>query len=497
MIKNASKLFTLTDVVVSSDRQRKEIDLGELVLLAQSITKHGLLQNIGVTPEGALIFGARRYTAFCLLNALASGVETEWTAKLKDKDHQELKEAAKLNPLYDNWTKIPSRLVDIPSGLYSSVLEFLENASRIDLPWQERAAAVATIHKQALADALQRREAWRDGDTAKLIGCSRELVSQLLQPTRKLAAITDPQVRERAKVAIKESKSAISASNAVEMIADRHGVSTKPTLGGLLGVNGKQLATPTPAPTKEAPHTSAHSPAIVCADFNEWAAEYSGPKFNFLHCDFPYGVEFNESAGQGTSAATRSVGEYDDGEGVYWALLDTLLNSRDKLLEPSAHIMLWLSVGNSKLYKKPMIDLTKQRIMAAWPDADISSVFLIWCMSDNSGLLPDPKRAPRRTYEIALQITLGDRLLAAAKAASFIYPRNSDAKIHRSQKHLPVLTHFLSMFCDSSTRMLDPTCGSGLAVLAAHMLRAQTVLGLELDPEMAASAQRHFDGAVK
>jgi hypothetical protein len=29
---------------------------------------------------------------------------------------------------------------------------------------------------------------------------------------------------------------------------------------------------------------------IQIADFNTWAPAYTGPKFNVIHCDFPYGI---------------------------------------------------------------------------------------------------------------------------------------------------------------------------------------------------------------
>jgi predicted RNA methylase len=55
----------------------------------------------------------------------------------------------------------------------------------------------------------------------------------------------------------------------------------------------------------------------------------------------------------------------------------------------------------------------------------------------------------------------------------------------------------MSMFVDTSTRMLDPTCGSATSVLTAHMLKAESVLGLELDSEMRDLAVKYFDGATK
>lgn len=498
MIESRIRLIPLSDIIFPESRQRSEISYEKVLEYATSIAQHGLLQDVGLNADDAqLVWGGHRFTAFSLLRDVAANLETPLTANYKSEELDALRSLlTSAKKTYENWSKIPAKYIQGASQLLLSVLELSENVNRHDLSWQEKAAAVVTIHKQAVADAQSRREAWVDIDTARLIGCSRELVSQLLQPTRKLAAISDPKVRERAEAAVKESKSAISASNSIEAIAERHGVSTKPSLGNILGLKGQAKPAKPVVPIAD-PGLSLGQRSILCANFHEWAASYDGPKFNFIHCDFPYGVDFNKAEGMSTSAATRDVGSYDDGEEVYWVLLDTLLSNRDKLLESSAHIMFWLSVGMSKTYQAPMLEETKRAIQAGWPDAHISSVPLIWHCSDNSGLMPDPKREPRRTYEWALKITLGDRPLAQARAASFAYPRNTDAKLHRSQKHRQVLEHFMGMFVDTSTRMLDPTCGSGTSVLTAHMLKAQSVLGLELDPEMRELAVKHFDEVTK
>lgn len=495
MIESRIRLIPLADIIFPESRQRSEISYEKVLEYATSIAQHGLLQDVGLNADDSqLVWGGHRFTAFSLLHDVAAALETPLMANYKAEEIDALRVIiVSAKKTYEGWTKIPAKYIQGASPLLLSVLELSENVNRLDLSWQEKAAAVATIHKQAVADAALRREAWVDIDTARLIGCSRELVYQLLFPARKIAVISDPKIRERAEAAVKESKTAISAANAVEAIAERHGVSTKPQLTGMLKLKGNEHQAPKPKTPIVAPGLSLGQRSILCANFHEWAATYDGLKFNFVHCDFPYGVEFNKAVGQSTSAATRDVGEYDDGEEVYWALLDTLLSNRDRLLDSSAHIMFWLSVGMSKSHLKPMLDVTKQAIIASWPDAHISSVPLIWHCSDNSGLMPDPKREPRRTYEWALKITLGDRPLATAKAASFAYPRNSDSKLHRSQKHLSVLTHFLSMFCDSSTRMLDPTAGSATSIIAAHMLGAQVALGLESDKDMVALAQKHFD----
>ena len=48
------------------------------------------------------------------------------------------------------------------------------------------------------------------------------------------------------------------------------------------------------------------------------------------------------------------------------------------------------------------------------------------------------------------------------------------------------------MFVDESTRLLDPTCGSGNAVRIAEDMGAQSVLGLEIDPDFCQLAQKAY-----
>ena len=47
----------------------------------------------------------------------------------------------------------------------------------------------------------------------------------------------------------------------------------------------------------------------------------------------------------------------------------------------------------------------------------------------------------------------------------------------------------MSAFCDGNTRLLDPTCGSGTAIMASLGYGVEQALGLEIDPEITAKAQ--------
>jgi hypothetical protein len=94
---------------------------------------------------------------------------------------------------------------------------------------------------------------------------------------------------------------------------------------------------------------------------------------------------------------------------------------------------------------------------------------------------------PRRTYDTALLCVRGNRPLAKPGMNSYAAPTAGN-KIHPSQKPEPMLRFFLQMLVDETTTMLDPTCGSGAALRAAEDLGAKSVLGLELDPNYASSA---------
>jgi DNA modification methylase len=111
---------------------------------------------------------------------------------------------------------------------------------------------------------------------------------------------------------------------------------------------------------------------------------------------------------------------------------------------------------------------------------------LIWYRSDNSGILPDPNRGPRRVYETAFFGHRGDRKIV--RAVSNACATASEKSDHMSIKPFDMLTHFFRMIVDEHTMLLDPTCGSGSAIRAAKALKAKLTLGLEINDEFARRA---------
>jgi DNA modification methylase len=137
----------------------------------------------------------------------------------------------------------------------------------------------------------------------------------------------------------------------------------------------------------------------------------------------------------------------------------------------SAHLMFWFSMD---YYHETKVRLESM----GWV---VNPFPLIWHKSDNSGILPDPKRGPRRIYETAFLCSRGDRFIIQAVANTFSAPNLKS--IHMSEKNRDMLAHFFRMFVDGSTIMLDPTAGSGNAVVVAEKMGAPHRVGLERDEE--------------
>ncbi len=219
---------------------------------------------------------------------------------------------------------------------------------------------------------------------------------------------------------------------------------------------------------------------LLHMDYRVWASGYSGVAFNFIHCDFPYGVGADKHA----QGAAKKMGSYTDTEEEYWELINTLVEYSHNFIADSAHLMFWFSMDYYH-------DTKTALEIGGWR---VNPFPLIWHKSDNAGILPDPKRGPRRTYETAFIAAKGDRNIVQAVANSFASPTTK--LIHMSEKPVPVLTHFMRMFVDEYTIMLDPTCGSANAVRVASKGGAASVLGLEKDQTFYELAKEHFNDPI-
>lgn len=415
MLSNLVKRIPIASIQVSrEDRQRREIDVSDIL---ESVKRRGVLCPICVTKSGRLIFGERRLTA-----ARAAG-HTEILARIAPDD---------LAPL------------DL------QLLELEENIMRQDLPWQDKARAMLRMYNL-------RKDEVKDlsyQNFADSIGYNVQYVYKLIGAAEEM---------EKGNTRVAEAPSYQKAVNVITRQRERDENNVLASIIDTLGGG-------------EAPPVEQEAEPLLCESFHTWAPLYTGPKFNLVHCDFPFGVGLDTSdqlqAG-GTAHAT-----YEDTPDIYWSLLDTLATHQERFISHSAHMIFWFAM---EYYTE-----TKTFFSQRMPDWTFDNYPLVWHKTDNKGIAPDVERRPRRIYETAFFGWRGSRKLVKLGSNAYGAPKENSA--HPSTKPEPVLRHFLSMVVDPYSRVLDPTCGSGSAIRAAESLGAAGVLGLELDPTFHADA---------
>lgn len=453
MLNNEFTRIAIDSIVINPDRQRKKI--ANVAELAASIARIGLIHPIVITPAGELVAGERRLTAVRELG----------------------------------WTHIPAQYTTEIDVEEMEIIELEENAKREDLPWRDRIAAIARFHTLR----LRGDSTWTISLTGADLSMSASAVSQAVRLQRyideghELICAADTftvarNIMERLEQRASESESAdIEAAVSAAFGAPPPRVvspADKPTEATIAPV-AKQSATPAASEgeaQREAP--------FLHADFTEWAQlPLAGDKINFLHCDFPYGIGYDKHNG----GAAGTFGGYEDTKEVYWHLINVLTSIMDTHIAKSAHMLFWLSA------RQDIVQPTMEALrLMGWT---VNPVPLIWWRSDNAGILPDPKRGPRQVYELALMCSRGDRFIV--QPVSNVFPCPKSKEVHGSEKPRPMLAHFFRMFIDASTVMLDPTAGSGNAVLVAGRMGAKAALGIERDESFYDSAVLQFKRNVE
>lgn len=451
-------------------RQRRDIDVTDLL---PSIRKRGVMSAILLTREAApsgatfkLIAGERRLTA-----------------------SQELGLAT-----------IPGRFIEDLTPMELQIIELEENIRRADLKWQEICTSVVKIH----ALFVEADPNWTQAMTGEEVGYSHQRVGRLLiaWEHRENPAVWEATGLNEAHNYILRKQERAGNEALMELIGPGKDTDPGVIYDRVMGSAISPVATPVATPGSNPPSASPPVPAaplplpmlrgIHVADFIEFARSYSGEKFNFIHCDFPYGINvFSGPQGREGGDNQRSGGGevgYDDSPDVYFALLDALLNALPRLASYSTHFMFWYSAKHEAE--------TRRRFAAKAPGVIWNQHPLIWVKTDNLGISPDARRLPRHIYETALLGSQGDRKIVRIAADAYSAP--TDKSLHPSTKPEPVLRHFFQMLVDDTSLVFDPTCGSGSSIRAAESFGAKRTLGLELNPEIAATAQRALkDSLVK
>lgn len=466
-------VVAVAEIIVPPDRQRRDAKADEALL--NSIRTVGLINPIIIRENLTLVAGERRLNAFKQLGRAS----------------------------------IPARFFEALSPLAAFLIELQENMARKQLTWQEEVKAIAAFHEMRLASFA----GWTVQGTASDIGISTPVTYRMLAVAKYL---DDPDVNGAATFA--------GAMNLIEARADRSLAAA--SARGLLVGSALSLSLPpriNPDATREektqalldsmtdnleetafqtgdvldklergdlaakalraaaeVERTTSDDNRILHGSFLEWAPNYTGPRFDVIHCDFPYGKGYSGSNTRKTGRAT-SVPTYGDQADIYFALVECFLAEQERFALPEAHCIFWFDMMH-------YCWTVEQFKAAGW--SLVQPFPLVWTKS-YQGVASDTARRPRHCYETALLFSLGDRKLRNLDKDHF--EEQVDEKLHMSQKPIKMLKHFLNLVVDEHTAVLDPTCGSGTGLAAAGQLGANRLLGIEIEESNADVARFILD----
>ncbi len=478
--ENRLRLIQTNLITVPKDRQRQDISNDYIEELRDSILKPaGLLNPIILTPSKngyILVAGECRLKAWRAIESLPPEISIKY--------HK----------------GIPVRMVSDLSQDELFDVEFEENYRRKNLSWQDETAACAKhFERQEAAFALEVEENpddyedWEDGigfeAAASAIGISSRHYRRLVTTGRKVLE-GDKEVlacdSARAAGALLERRMKRLAENELATFGEIESDMTLEQLGGPSNEELNGLELELGDDFQSAP--SVRNFFVIQQSFKAFIAEAKDIKdrrrYNFVHCDFPYGKGLHESDLYNTEAKDMS---YEDTPDIYWGLCNDLaLAKASGVLSASCHIMFWFPMN---FYTETVAFFTKEGFR-------VEPYPLVWIKSDKMGIIPDPTRGPRRIYETALIMSLGDRkvIKPTVNGAWYDSGRRSDA-LHVSSKPLEMLSDFFRMFVDEDSVVLDPTCGSGTALESAVLMRCKFAIGLDINLECTEHAEERVQAA--
>lgn len=457
-----SEFLDPNSILIPESRQRAT--LGDVSDIQASIARNGLINAIVVRqgPDGSVVIvaGARR-TQAC--RNLGKNLEIGRDVRFwEDLDPTE-----------------------------AEVLELEENLKRQDLPWRDQVRAIAKLHQRY----SERNEGWTQLKTAHALSLEDSWISMVLTVHRAMQAghLTNASDINNAyniaqRIAERKAEAIVN-----EIVAGGKQV-WQPTLpvfseqlqesewakrqseSGLDTQSSDPIAhtmTPPAAPT-------ASFQPVLCANFIEWAQAYTGPKFNLLHCDFPYGIVMASSQREGSQGWTGWQSHddevYDNDPQIYFKLLNALTGSLDRILSHNAHVLFWFTM---KFYNETKRQLEQAGLL-------VQPYPFVWDKAP-TGMSGDARLFPKITYETCFIASRGQRPLAKYGFLTYKGPIPTTRQ-HPSQKSEAMYKALLGMFVDETTTLLDPTCGHGGALRTADELGAASVLGIEFDPNYAKAA---------
>jgi len=414
-------------------RQRREIPRASLEELKRSISTHTLLHAPVVQPtqEGGyiLVAGERRTRA---IDELA---------------------AAGITIIYDKTLVAPGQLPVVLLDEALSVIgrqeaELAENVDRLELPWQDRVAALAFIHQtKAAANPNQTIR-----DTARAIAAEggRELSgpagggaeSTMIRAVKQASIIND----HLANPEIAKARNATEAFNLIVANEQR-------AFEAELIRRGQRRPT-----TIEVRH----------GDLFTILPKLDSGTFDTIIADPPYGIGVDSGGFRQRSPIHHN---YEDTPDVARNIISIILAEGFRISRPRANLFIFCDIDLFGWLKDS----------AARTGWEPFRTPITWQKSDSEGMAPWGREGFRRTTEWIFFARKGQKGLIHSPIDVLRHNRVSrEEREYGPEKPVSLLKELLAASTLPGDYVLDPCCGSGSSLEAAAQLNMRA-LGIEID----------------
>lgn len=409
------RFIPVGDVVVLPNRQRKDHAIAQHQDLVESIRSRGLLHApvLRRTETGlVLVAGERRLRAIRDLIELGERFSYDGS------------------PVPEG--QIPYTTLGDLSPLEAEEAELEENIRRVDLTWQERAAATAR-----LAD-LRRRQAEVSGAP--------------------LPSVADIALEVRG-----HSHGGYHVSTAKEIILSKHLDDPEIAKSASLKEAYKTLQRKDRAIRNEAlavavgKTLSASSHKVLHGDVRDLVANIPDRTFDCILSDPPYGMGADEFGDSGGLAAGAHF--YKDGYDDWLNLMEFIIPQLSRVAKDDAHMYLfcdvdrfhqlrnWVTAWGWNVFRTPLIWYKPQGSRAPWPDA-----------------------GPQRKYECILYAKRGAKKVQFLRGDVLEFQADENLG-HPAQKPVALYEELLRRSVVPGDRVFDPFAGTGPIIPAAHNLK--------------------------
>ena len=417
-------LIEISAIKIAANRQRRQFDAAAIHELADSIQTRGLYHPIVLRVAGEdyqLVSGERRLRAVTDIYGLGGTFSHDGEAVLTG--------------------CIPYTTLGDLSEIESEEAELEENIRRVDLSWQERAAAHARL-------AVLR------GKQAAVAGVAPPTVADLAVEVRGSAEGINQETTRRELIVAKhlgdpEVAAAKTVDDAFKLLRRKESAAKDRALGELVGRT-----------------FTADVHKALNEDSLDWLTKCAAEQFDVILTDPPYGMgadEFGDSGGMAAGAHG-----YVDDAASFTRILSICQTELFRVAKPQAHLYwfcdidqfhnakLAFAAGGWSVFRTPFIWLKRGGMRAPWPD-----------------------QGPQRKYETLLYAVKGKRPTLKLAGDVLDFPPDSNLG-HSAQKPVALFEELLRRSCHPGDTVLDPFCGTGTIFPAAHALKVRAT-GIEMD----------------